>query len=186
MLLLVDLQSKLAPAIDQIDACIGNCAMLLAAARRLDLPVLATEQYPAGIGPTVSRLRDHLGAEEIVEKIHFDGSAETDFLGRLEDYSRPTIVIGGTEAHVCVLQTALGLKGRGFEPVLVADAVSSRTPQSKDLAIDRLRSYGIEIVSTEMVIFEWLRVAGTPAFKALLPLIKSGPYANTQKPAQND
>lgn len=174
VLLLIDLQSKLAPAIHQADRCLAQCRLLLAAARRLEIPVLASEQYPAGIGKTVAALRDRLDPGEIIEKVHFDGSAEPVLYQALLALDRPTIIIGGMEAHVCVLQTALGLKAKGLEPVIVADATSSRLPEARDLAISRMRHHRIDIVNTEMVLFEWLRVADTPAFRDLLPMIKSG------------
>ena len=86
--------------------------------------------------------------------------------------SRHVIVICGMEAHVCVLQSALGLKVLGFAPVVVADAVASRRPESREVALQRMRAHDIEIVTAEMVVFEWLREAGTPAFKAILPLVR--------------
>ncbi len=110
----------------------------------------------------------------MLAKTHFDASAEPAFRANLDELNRPTIVVLGVEAHVCVLQTVLGLKARGYHPVLVADAISSRTLMSRDAAIDRMRQNGVEILTTEMVIFEWLRAAETPAFKALLPMIKAG------------
>lgn len=174
VLLLVDLQSKLAPAVANADTCLDHCRLLLSAARRLDVPIRATEHFPASIGPTVEVLRGRLVPEEVFAKTHFDASAEPGFTDNLKVLNRPTIVVAGMEAHVCVLQTVLGLKSRGFEPVLVADATSSRVSTSHELAISRMRHHGVDIVSTEMVTFEWLRVGGTPAFKALLPLIKAG------------
>lgn len=174
ILLLIDVQRKLLPSIDQGARCLDHCAVLLAAARRLQVPVLATEHFPASIGPTVDTLRDRLRPEEIIEKSHFDGTAEPDFCERLHTHDRPMVVVAGTEAHVCVLQTVLGLKSKGFEPVVVADATSSRLASSRDLAISRMRHRGIDIVSTEMVLFEWLRAGGTAEFKDLLPLIKAG------------
>lgn len=171
ILLLIDLQTKLAPAIHDVQACIAQCRLLIKAARRLDVPILASEHYPQGLGPTVDPVRELLRRDEIVEKIHFDGSAEPRFHRAITAVERPTVVIGGAEAHVCVLQTALGLKDKGLAPVIVADAVSSRTGRSRDLAIARMRDHGVDIVTAEMVAFEWLRVAGTAAFKDLIPLI---------------
>lgn len=174
VLLLIDLQSKLVPAIDGAECCLEQCQLLLSAARVLDIPIRTSEHCPASVGPTVPDLQDRLAADEILSKDHFDGSAEPAFLKNLSALNRPTVVVGGMEAHVCVLQTVLGLKDRGFEPVLVADATSSRIRSSHKLAVERMRHHGVDIVSTEMVIFEWLKIAGTPAFKKLLPMIKSG------------
>ncbi len=174
ILLLVDIQSKLAPAIADAAPCLDKTGLLLNAARTLNVPVRATEHCPGSIGETVAALRECLEPEEIFSKTHFNAGAEAPFLASLKKHDRPTIVVAGMETHVCVLQTVLGLKGRGLDPVLVADATSSRAISSRDLAIERMRYHGIDIVSVEMVIFEWLRVAGTSAFKKLLPTIKAG------------
>lgn len=174
VLLLVDLQARLMPAISDALTCLNQCRLLLKSARMLDVPVRATEHCPAGIGRSVPELIEDLQPGEIFPKISFDASAEASLMSSIEKLERSTIVVAGTEAHVCVLQTVLGLKGRGYDPVLVADAVASRHALSRALAIDRLRHHGVDIVSTEMVIFEWLKIAGTPSFKKLLPMIKSG------------
>lgn len=174
MLLLIDLQSKLVPATTSATLCLEQARLLIEAARTLSVPIRASEHCPEGIGKMVPTLRDQLEDDEILSKVHFDASVEPAFMASLDRRDRPKIVVAGMETHVCVLQTVLGLKGRGFDPVLVADATSSRTILSRELAIDRMRHHGIDIVSTEMVIFEWIRVAGTPAFKKLLPMIKTG------------
>jgi len=174
LLLFIDLQTKLVPAVDQAEACLARCRLLLCAARRLDVPILATEHCPSGVGPTVPSLRKDLDPSEIVEKSHFNGAAEGSLDHRLGTHGRRTIVVAGMEAHVCVLQTVLGLKAQSYEPVVVADAIASRQPASRDLAIKRMRHHGVDIVNAEMVAFEWLKVAGTEAFKDILPMIKSG------------
>lgn len=174
LLLLIDLQLKLVPAIVSATACLDHVKLLIRAARLLDVPILASEHCPDQIGETTPILRADLDDKEILPKTHFDGSAEPQISARFDQLERSSIIVVGAETHVCVLQTVLGLKGRGYTPMLVADATSSRTSASRDLAIERMRHHGIEIVSTEMVIFEWLRVAKTPAFKALLPMIKTG------------
>ena len=92
----------------------------------------------------------------------------------LATLGRKTAVVAGMEAHVCVLQTVLGLKAGGYQPVVVADAIASRQPSSRELAISRMRDHGVDIVNAEMVMFEWLKVGDSKAFKDLLPLIKSG------------
>ena len=160
-LLLIDVQTRLTPAIEGSEHCINACGMLLTAARRLGLPVTVTEHCPDKVGPTIAILRDQLDPTEIVSKRHFNGALEPDLHDRLSSSDRPLIVIAGMEAHVCVLQTALGLKAKGFRPILVADAVGSR-------------HQGVDIVNAEMAIFEWLGTADTKAFSDLLPMIKSG------------
>lgn len=174
VLLFIDVQTKLVPAINEAEACLSRCRLLLAGARKLGVPTLATEHCPESVGLTVTTLRDQLDPSEIFEKRHFNGTSEAPLGQALAALGRKTVVVAGMEAHVCVLQTVLGLKTCGYEPVVVADAVSSRRPTSKELALARLRHHRVDIVETEMVLFEWLQVAGTADFKELLPLIKSG------------
>jgi nicotinamidase-related amidase len=172
LLLLVDAQTRLAPAIHDADACVERCRLLIEAARRLAVPVVATEQYPEGLGPTVPALADLLKPAEVHAKRHFSCAGEAQIVAVLEACARPSIVMCGMEAHICVLQSALRLKALGFAPVVVADAVASRRPASREIALQRMRSHGIEIVTAEMVVYEWLREAGTPAFRAILPLVR--------------
>ncbi len=174
LLLFIDLQTKLVPAIDQAETCLSRCQILLRAARSLEIPVLATEHCSDRVGTTVPLLANDLTALEVIEKRHFNGMLEPSLRTALLDQSKRIVVVAGMEAHVCVLQTVLGLKDAGYDPVLVADAIGSRKPSSRELAISRLRQHGIDIVDSEMVIFEWLKAGDTDAFKALLPIIKSG------------
>ena len=174
LLLFIDLQSKLAPAVDGADACLARCRLLLAVARRLEVTVLATEHCSSRVGPTVAVLRDQLDPSEIIEKRHFNGALEPAFEQALSGSGRRQVVVAGMEAHVCVLQTVLGLKSSGYEPYLVADAIGSRQPESRLLAIERMRDHGVDIVNAEMVMFEWLKVGDSDAFRDVLPLIKSG------------
>jgi len=166
MLLLIDLQEKLAPAIDDIAAVLRHNLWLVDVAQRLSVPVGATIQYPAGLGPLVPELGTRIQPDQIVEKIHFSavtgGSLET-----LPDFSRRQIVLTGTETHVCVLQTALDLLALGKEVFVVAEAVGSRRLTDKELGLARLRQEGCRIVSREMVAFEWLRQAGTDMFRQI-------------------
>lgn len=174
VLLIIDVQTKLAPAVDRAEACLSRCRLLLAAARKLAIPVLATEHCSSRVGPTVPELRERLDPSEIIEKRHFNGAAEAALGRALAAHDRRTVVVAGMEAHVCVLQTVLGLKAGEYEPVIVADATASRKPSSRDLAIARLRHHGVDVVDTDMVMFEWLKVGDTQAFRDILPMIKSG------------
>jgi nicotinamidase-related amidase len=171
-LFIVDVQERLAPAIEGADTVIANADRLIRAARRLDVPVVASEQYTKGLGHTVPALRSHLDPAERLEKTTFDATREPELRGHLAGLDRDQAVILGTEAHVCVLQTALGCLGMGIVPWVVADAVGSRAPANRDLALARMSRAGAGIVSTEMVLFEWLERAGTEDFRALLPLIR--------------
>jgi nicotinamidase-related amidase len=172
ILLVVDVQERLAPAISGSDLLVDRISTLLRAAAELGVPVLATEQYSKGLGHTIKPLAGLLPAGSVVEKIHFNAAFEPGFVERLRELDRPQIVVTGTEAHICVLQTTLGLKEAGFDCFLVADAVGSRDPDNRRLGMERMRANGVEIVTSEMVMFEWLRRGATPAFKKVLPLIR--------------
>ncbi|MEM7024755.1 MAG: hydrolase [Pseudomonadota bacterium] len=172
LVLVIDVQTRLAPAIHDGDSCVRQCGLLIDAAGRLGVPVLATEQYPEGLGSTVADLADRLESGQVHAKRHFSCASEPGIAAALEETGRRSLVICGMEAHICVLQSALGLKGLGYGAIVVADAVASRQPASRDLALERMRGHGVEIVTAEMVIYEWLRLAGTSDFKAILPLVR--------------
>lgn len=173
VLVVVDVQDRLLPAIHDSDRVLRNAGILLKAADTLSVPVLVTEQYSKGLGTTAAAVRNLLPVgTPILEKITFASTGEPAFNAALEGLERRQLVLCGTEAHVCVLQTAMGLLRAGYTVHLVADAVSSRTAANHAAAIERLRSAGASIVTTEMVVFEWLERAGTPVFKAVSALIR--------------
>jgi nicotinamidase-related amidase len=171
-LLVVDIQDKLLPAVRNQDAVVANTRVLLQAAASLSVPVLASEQYPRGIGHTVAPVAELLPEGSLVEKLHFSCLADPGFAGRFAAVGRGQAVVCGLEAHVCVLQTVEQLLSAGHEVFVVADAVSSRAEASHELALRRLEADGARIVTTEMVVFEWLGQAGTPVFRELSRLIK--------------
>jgi len=175
-LLIVDVQEKLLPAIAGKDRVVERCVRLVRAARLLGLPITLSEQYPQGLGPTVDPIREaYANSGFVVDKVEFSclkNQPLRDRLHELRRQGRPQVVIGGIEAHVCVLQTAIDLEAQGFEAFVVADAVGSRAKASRKLAVDRLSKSGVDVVDSEMVLFEWLERAGTPAFKDLQALIK--------------
>ena len=172
LLLIVDAQERLVPAVAESAAVVAHIAMMLRAARLLDVPVLATEHYPAGIGGTAEPLAALLRDGERFEKIHFSAMAEPGFLERVAAIGRSRIVVCGMETHVCVQQTALGLVEAGFRCCLAADAAGSRREADRMLALERMRGHGVEVVTSEMVVFEWLHRAGTPVFKDVLKLVR--------------
>ena len=175
-LLIVDVQDKLLGAISGKDRVVERCVRLVRAARLLGLPITVSEQYPQGLGPTVDPIREAYGnAGFIVDKVEFSclrSGSLRDRLHELRRQGRSQVVIGGIEAHVCVLQTAIDLEAQGFEAFVVADAIGSRSKTSRKLAIERLERAGADVVDSEMVMFEWLERAGTPEFKELQALIK--------------
>jgi len=168
-LLLIDLQQRLMPVITDGDGVVMNATRLAEAAHLLDVPIVATEQNPEGLGPTVAVLAKH--PRRIMRKTCFDGTRETAFADFLPS-ARSTLVVAGCEAHVCVLQTVLGLLSRGARVALVRDAVGSRRAENRDAAIERARAHGAELVTTEMVIFEWLEASDHPRFREALRLVK--------------
>lgn len=189
-LVLVDYQQRLMPAIHDAAAVTANAIRLARLARLLQVPLWATEENPAGLGTTVAALAALVGKP--VAKMSF--SAAEPLAAKLRPPARPqgnarslpkhlqkatppapernTVVIAGCETHVCLLQTALELMEQEFEVWVVSDACGSRTERNRDAAFDRLAGAGAELVTTEMVAFEWLRTADHPLFKDVLTLVK--------------
>jgi nicotinamidase-related amidase len=173
--LLIDMQEKLLPAMAGGAEVERRCGTLIEAAKALHVPVMASEQYPKGLGHMVPGLGQALGNAPVFEKTAFscwrDEALKTALIGKHEA-GRPQAIVAGIEAHVCVAQTALDLAAAGFAVFAVADAMSSRVPASAILAAERMRQDGVAVVNTEMVVFELLGRAGTPEFKALSALIR--------------
>jgi nicotinamidase-related amidase len=167
-LLVIDLQARLMPAIDQSDLRLANAARLIRAAEALHIRRHITEQNPRGLGATVAALDIPPG--EALAKMDFDATRDPAIAARLAGDT--ALVVCGCEAHVCVLQTVLGLRTAGRQVFVVADAVGSRLEANRQAGLARMQAHGAEIVTTEMVIFEWLGSAAHPAFKTLMPLIK--------------
>lgn len=190
-LVLVDYQARLMPAIHDHTSVLQNAARLGQLAKLFDVPAWGTEQNPQGLGPNVPAVRDE--CRKTLAKLHFSACAD----GLLEllrppvrpagnarslpkhlqknvpaEESRNSIVVAGCEAHVCLLQTALELLEEEFEVWVVTDACGSRTERNRDAAFDRLAGAGCELVTTEMVAFEWLRTSEHPAFKDVQKLVK--------------
>jgi len=174
-LLVVDVQERLAPAVHENARIVGAVARLVEYAALFDVPALVTEHMPAGIGRTVAAVGDNLSAGAVVEKSCFAATAEPEIADRIRDLGRNQVVICGMEAHVCVLQTALGLRGLGVSVFAVADAVGSRRPSDSDAALQRMRDEGCRVVTSEMVAFEWAQRGDHPRFRDMLRLIKQAP-----------
>lgn len=175
-LLLVDAQEKLLPALQGRGSMVAACDLLLRAARELGVPALATAQYPSGLGGVVPALAGLLPSDApegaIVEKIAFNAMAEPGVPARVGALKRRRVVLCGAEAHVCVLQTAFGLQAAGYEVAVAADAVASRDAGDRQRGLARMERAGMLIATSEMIVFEWLHRADTPAFKAMIPFIK--------------
>lgn len=172
-LLLIDIQDRLLPAMAAPDQVVAKSQILLKAAQTLNLPVTISEQYPKGLGHTVLALKSN--AAKTFEKLSFScwrDETLKEHLISLHESSRPLVVVAGIEAHVCVLQTCIDMANAGFGVFAVADAMSSRKVESATLAFERMRAAGVEVVNTEMAVFELLGKAGTAEFKTLSGLIR--------------
>jgi nicotinamidase-related amidase len=173
VLVLVDYQGRLMPAIHDAEAVVEAALLLADAASTLGIRVVGTQQNPDGLGPNAEAVR--MRCDVTLSKMYFDacsdGLAEVLGEGRAQD-DRPEVVIAGCEAHVCLMQTALGLLERGFRTWVVETACGSRRPADKQAAMQRLREAGATIVSDEMVLFEWVSNCRHPQFKTVLDLVK--------------
>jgi nicotinamidase-related amidase len=166
-LLVIDMQQKLAPAIEDGKAVEQAAAWMLQVALQLDIPVRATEQYPHGLGPTLPALAELIPAEHILQKLHFSALKEPHIASQLACAERKQMVVLGTEAHVCVLQSVMDLLALGYQVFVVTEAVGSRTEQNKQLALSRMQQAGAQIISKEMAAFEWLQRCGTDSFRQI-------------------
>ncbi len=169
VLLIIDMQQRLIPAIAESEAVTANAKRLAGIARLLGVPVLATEQNPKGLGPNLAELRVLI--DDTLEKQFFDATRETRWAKFLPK-NRPEVFVTGCEAHVCVMQTVLGMRCTDTTVHLVSDAIGSRSLTNRAAAIARAAHAGANIVTTEMVIFEWLATAEHPRFREALSLLK--------------
>lgn len=168
ILILIDLQEKLMPAISHGGEVIQQCLTLATIAGLLEVPVLGTEQLPEKLGSHVANVREL--CDRTIGKTHFDACPDG-LIDALPE-GRQQIVIGGCETHVCMMQTALSLLDAGYKVWVVADATGSRNEFDRDVALDRLSESGARIVTVEMVAFEWMRHCNHPQFRNIQALIK--------------
>jgi nicotinamidase-related amidase len=168
---LVDIQDKFIPVINDIDRIISNSNILVKASEILNIPLIVTEQYPKGLGYTTKKI-DLPDKKYLIEKINFSCFESEEFVKKIKELKVDSIVLFGVEAHVCILKTALDALKNNFDVHVVVDAISSRSLENKTIAIERMRQSGIFIVSTEMILFQLLDKAGTEEFKLISSLIK--------------
>lgn len=168
-LLIIDMQSRLMPAINGAEIIMKNTRILLIAAGKLNVPLVCTEQNPEGIGATLPELRREEAT--VFNKTSFNAiqteQVANHFRGKQRDF-----IVTGCEAHICVLQTVLGLKDKGHTVYVVQDAIGSRKKANKKAAIERMKKHGAEMITTEMVLFEWLKTSDHPNFRELVKFIK--------------
>ena len=171
-LVIIDIQERLVAAMSKRDKVIENCIHLIEASRLLQIPVILTEQYPKGLGPTVDKIKDVISTYEPIEKVTFDCTGTQGFLEKIKTHNRTHIILTGMESHVCVLQTCLSLLKEGYAVHLVSDAVCSRNEEDFLTGKEMMRDAGAVITSTEIVLFQLLEKAGTPEFKTISKRIK--------------
>lgn len=172
VLIIVDIQGNLAQAMYSKENLFTNNVKLIQGFKALNLPIIFTEQIPQKLGKTLPVISQELDGIEPIAKETFSCWDDRNFIKQLKALSRKHIVLTGIECHVCVYQTALDLISNGYNVHLVSDAVSSRTPENRQIGIDAIKSAGAHITSTEMVLFELLRTAADPKFKEIIKIVK--------------
>ncbi|MDD4355836.1 MAG: hydrolase [Smithellaceae bacterium] len=172
VLIMIDFQGNLARAMVDKENLFDNNVKLIRGFRALDLPMMITEQTPKKLGPTIQQIAQELGSLKPIAKETFSCWANPSFHDQLESLTRRHVVLTGIESHVCVYQTALDLMQNGYSVHLVTDAVSSRTPENREVGIHAVKSAGAHITSTEMVLFELLRTAADPKSREIFKIVK--------------
>lgn len=168
LLLVIDVQERLAPAMDSPREVITGCARLIGTAKELGVPFVIAEQNPKGLGATMIDLRQAAGEGAVyLPKMEFSCAANPALMTEIIAAGKKQVIIAGVEAHICVLQTAIELKDRGYEVFVVSDASSSRQPLQTIISWQRLNRHGIDVVSSEMVMYEWLETAAHPRYKEI-------------------
>ena len=172
MALVVDYQERLMPVIYDNEELERRSAVLLKGLKTLGVPMVMTQQYTKGIGMTVPAITEAVGSSDYFDKITFSCYEDGAVRARIEELGKKNVIVCGIEAHICVLQTCIDLNAAGYTPVLVADCISSRKSYDTEIALLRAQSEGIYVTTTEAVLFELTRKAGSPVFKEISRLIK--------------
>ena len=171
-LVVIDIQGKLAQLMHRKESLFENAQKLIKGVQILGIPVIVTEQYPKGLGPTIPEIAALFPNFRPLPKVAFSCCGDEGFQRELPAVNRRQIIICGIEAHVCVYQTTVDLLASGYEVEVVADVVSSRTAENRELALQRMRDEGARITSVEMVLFELMKVAEGPKFKEVSKIVK--------------
>ena len=171
-LLIIDIQERILPVISNNERVVEYTLKLIKGFRALGLPIYYTEQYPKGLGPTARLIMDELGDLKPFDKMSFSCSGAGELFNEFKRKNLSQIVVCGVESHVCVQQTVLDLIENGLQVNLAADAVSSRKEIDYLTALDRMRHHGVEVTTTEAILFELLNVCGTPQFKEVSKIVK--------------
>ena len=172
MALVVDYQERLMPVISGHEALEKRSVTLLKGLKTLGVPMVMTQQYTKGIGMTVPSITEAVGSSDYLDKLTFSCFEDEAIRRELLRLDKKTVVVCGIEAHICVLQTCIDLKAAGYTPVLVTDCIGSRSEEDLKIALLRAQSEGIVLTTTEALLFELTRKAGSPVFKEISRLIK--------------
>jgi nicotinamidase-related amidase len=172
VLVIIDVQEKLFPHMAEKRKLVENLEKLIQFAGIMEIPVIVSEQYPKGLGQTITAVKRHVPHIAPIEKVEFSCFESAKFKEALANLEAKTLIIAGIEAHICVTQTAIDGRQSGYRICVVEDAVSSRNLSDKAAAVERMRQNGVTIVTSEMLIYEILRKAGTDEFKQALKLVK--------------
>ncbi|WP_064608846.1 hydrolase [Photobacterium sp. J15] len=171
-LVIIDVQGKLAQIMDQKDALFQNLETLVKGAKILELPVVWVEQIPHKLGPTIPQIADNLQDQQPIAKNSFSCYRSEEFVSALEATGCKNVIVAGIEAHICVYQTVRQMLDAGYHVEVISDAVSSRHPLNREIALNKMKQAGAELSCTEMVLFELQAVAEGDRFKQILSIVK--------------
>ena len=172
LLLVIDVQERIFPAIAEPDMLRRTIPLLIEGMKLLEIPVIVTEQYVTGLGPTIQEIATRITEVERIEKSSFSCCDEPRFMLDLASSGKDYVIIAGIESHVCVLQTAIDLQQNGYHPVVVEDCISSRNLNDKRIALERMNSEGVIVTTFEAILFELLRYSGGETFRAISKIVK--------------
>ena len=172
VLVLIDFQERLFPVMYDKDKLLRNVLKLIRGAKVLEIPIVLTEQYPKGLGPTLPEIKELLPDNKPVEKVCFNCCDDGAFRKSLEALKRKQVLVAGIEAHICVYQTAMALLRDGYEVQVVGDCVSSRESENRLVSLFKMGAAGVSPTTVEMALFELLKVASGEKFKQISNIVK--------------
>lgn len=172
VLLLIDVQGRLAEIMTERDKLFKSLQILVQSMKVLEVPIIWLEQIPAKLGPTREEISQFLTDETPIDKNVFSCCGEPRFIDQLETLGRKQVILSGIEAHICVCQTGCELVDTGYQVQVISDCVSSRTPENKEIGITRMMQNGVQVSSLEMILFELIKKAEGDAFRQIVKLIK--------------
>ena len=172
VLMVVDVQENHFPHCVEREATLDTMVRVVEAARVLEVPIVVTEHHPKVFGPTVGPLAEATAPIEPLPKLHFSCLGDPGIAARIDELGAGNLVLIGTETHICICQTALMAQEQGLRAAVVGDAVTARKPREHELALDRMRAHGVDILPWESLVYEWMRQGDHPSFRTILPIVK--------------